>query len=485
MIKNNKLKVILLGFILFVISFIFIIIKGDIYILEVPINNSIKNIDDIDINIDQNKKIMKIVDKHLSKNILKIKIKGLNKGKSYLIIGDINDYQLYVFYVHNFNIITFNQFLGMSNGDKIIPISIIILLLYIIYLLIRKCKKSIKDSIYQYKNIAIMGVIIFLLYMLITECVQILNYHGLIDSIENLLNSFHMSIILLPVVFISFIFVTTINIKLLIKEGITLKNILGVLMGMFLCIFTLLPEILYKFTYNSFLINIHNMNSISYYIYTFLENLIYIIISYFECILLGTIVIGIISFVHKVKYDKDYIIILGCKIRHDGTLTPLLKGRVDKALDFYYKQKVITGKKLIFIPSGGKGSDEVISEAQAISNYLQEQGISKKQIILEDKSTNTYENIKFSYNLINNKNSKIVFSTTKYHVFRAGIIANKENIMIEGIGSNTKLYFMLNAFIREFIATLYSERKKHFLVLLMITLFSVVIIILIGISNNL
>ena len=49
----------------------------------------------------------------------------------------------------------------MSRGDKIISISIIILLLYIIYLLIRKCKKSIKDSIYQYKNIAIMGVIIF------------------------------------------------------------------------------------------------------------------------------------------------------------------------------------------------------------------------------------------------------------------------------------------------------------------------------------
>ena len=39
-----------------------------------------------------------------------------------------------------------------------------------------------------------------------------------------------------------------------------------------------------------------------------------------------------------------------------------------------------TGKDIIFVPSGGKGDDEVISEAQAIKNYLMEQGIDEGNI---------------------------------------------------------------------------------------------------------
>ena len=32
---------------------------------------------------------------------------------------------------------------------------------------------------------------------------------------------------------------------------------------------------------------------------------------------------------------------------------------------------------------------------------------------------------------------------------------------VEGVGGKTKSYFMINAFIRELIATLYYERKLH------------------------
>ena len=77
------------------------------------------------------------------------------------------------------------------------------------------------------------------------------------------------------------------------------------------------------------------------------------------------------------------------------------------------------------------------------------------------------------------KDSNVIFSTTNYHVFRAGSIANKQNINLEGIGSKTKIYFWINAFIREFIATMYSERKQH---LFMILLFIIISIILIRIQ---
>ena len=79
-------------------------------------------------------------------------------------------------------------------------------------------------------------------------------------------------------------------------------------------------------------------------------------------------------------------------------------------------QKENTGKNIVFIPSGGKGTDEVIAEAQAMKKYLMEQGIKEENIIVEDKSKNTYENVKLSDKIIRerNKDAKVAFSTTNY-----------------------------------------------------------------------
>ena len=153
---------------------------------------------------------------------------------------------------------------------------------------------------------------------------------------------------------------------------------------------------------------------------------------------------------HNPNYDKDFVIVLGAKLREDGTLTPLLKGRVDRAIKFAKDQKENTGKNIIFIPSGGQGTDDVISESEAMKNYLLSNGISQENIILENKSVNTAQNIKFSKNKIDkvNKNGKIIFSTTNYHVFRSGVIANNQGIDCEGIGSGTKWYFLKSYYIQ-------------------------------------
>lgn len=121
-----------------------------------------------------------------------------------------------------------------------------------------------------------------------------------------------------------------------------------------------------------------------------------------------------------------------------------------------------------------------------MKNYLLKQGINDDNILVEDKSKNTYENIKFSNNIIKEKlkNAKIAFSTTNYHVFRAGNIATKQNINIEGIGAKTKSYFWINAFIREFIATLFNEKKKHIAVVLSIILIAIFIIWVTWLNNN-
>ena len=233
-------------------------------------------------------------------------------------------------------------------------------------------------------------------------------------------------------------------------------------------------------------IDIYNLNSAGPYIYNFIESLVYLTVSYLECVLIATIIIAIKSVKQKTIMNKDYIIILGCKIRSDGSLTPLLKGRVDRAIEFRNEQLKITGKDLIFVPSGGKGNDEIISEAQAMKNYLIEQGIKEDNIIIEDKSKNTFENIKFSNNNIKEKmeNANIAFSTTNYHVFRAGCIATSQSVFMEGIGAKTKSYFWINASIREFIATLYTEKKKHIAVIFSIMIFVALMLLILYLNNN-
>jgi uncharacterized SAM-binding protein YcdF (DUF218 family) len=191
---------------------------------------------------------------------------------------------------------------------------------------------------------------------------------------------------------------------------------------------------------------------------------------YFECMLIGAIICGIRAAKYKPLYDKDYIVILGCAFRKDGTLTPLLKGRVDKAFDFWKRQKEKTGKTAILMPSGGQGKDECMPEAEAMRNYLvNECKVPDEFVVMEDKSANTYQNMSFSKKLIETKKkeAKVVFSTTNYHVFRSGVWARLAGLKAEGMGSNTKWWFWPNAFIREWIGLLRNKIVQE-LVLLVI-----------------
>lgn len=91
-----------------------------------------------------------------------------------------------------------------------------------------------------------------------------------------------------------------------------------------------------------------------------------------------------------------------------------------------------------------------------MKNYLIEQGIKEDHILIEDKSKNTFENI-----------------------------ASNQNINIEGIGAKTKTYFWVNAFIREFIATLFSEKKKHITIVCCIIVLALFMILLQYLFNTL
>lgn len=171
------------------------------------------------------------------------------------------------------------------------------------------------------------------------------------------------------------------------------------------------------------------------------------------------------------RRQYDYIIIHGAGL--DGPRpTPLLAGRIDKALELWKKQHQ-HGK---FVVSGGQGADEIVSEAQAMRDYLLEKGVPAAAILMEDKSTTTWENLKNSLAVIradrtsaaaddapaggsvtsNDAPADSEFTTavvtSDFHVFRCAEYAHNLGIKADGIGSHTKGWYWPTAFIREFIA---------------------------------
>ena len=367
--------------------------------------------------------------------------------------------------------------------SKIIEIMAIICLIIFSLILSKIIKKRFNNNKYSYGLVTMVGLLIFTIINTLRHIyLLVFNWYNYdkFDVYMNTLYSFSKYVILtLPCIFILAIFSIAANIVLIKKEGKKLTNILGIFIGFLVIIGLFGNQLIYIL--NSNLIKGDAFYLIQYISDIFLNS----ILVYFYSILLATIYCNVKVSRNIPKFDMDYIIILGCKIRKDGSLTPLLKGRVDKAIEFSKLQKETTGKEIIFIPSGGKGDDEVISEAEAMKNYLIEQGINKKNIIMEDKSKNTLENMKNSYNIIKTrKMGKVCFSTTNYHVFRSCITAKKCGIECIGMGSKTKWYFRTNAVIREFLADIIKDRKKHIIILVIIFL-SAVLFVLFGYFNNL
>lgn len=167
------------------------------------------------------------------------------------------------------------------------------------------------------------------------------------------------------------------------------------------------------------------------------------------------------SFVNLVNLfpgKLDYVVVLGAGLIGDQ-VTPLLASRIEKGIAIYQKHP---GSKLIM--SGGQGPDELMAEGQAMANYAFEQGIPVEDIVIENQSTNTEENLKFSYALMK-PGSRFALVTNYYHVFRALLLARKLKIKCIGYGARTKFYFSLNAFIREFVGYLVMTKKAHLLFL--------------------
>ena len=375
--------------------------------------------------------------------------------------------------------------LAVIDKTNNIKVSLTIQILLILYLskVVWGCliyiKEQYKKQKYSYSIVMNLGLVIFLIiniFRQINLLIKDWNLTSIRDIYNNTLQSFsYFAYFILPLIIILALYSIITNIYLIIKEGFKFHNLLGIFFGISVALGAFASQIIYEAIKNINFIDSQQL------IKKFIDIGLNSILCYFYCLTLATLYCNIMAARHKPNFDKDFVIILGARIKNDGTLTPILKARADKALEFAKEQKEKNGKDLVFIPSGGKGTNEVMPEAEAIKKYLIEKGVKEENIIIENQSTNTLQNMQFSKKKIDeyNADGKIAFSTTNYHVFRSGVIANNQGIDCEGMGSTTKWYFYPNALIREFIANLHIQSKQHFV---LITLINIILFILVQIG---
>ena len=171
------------------------------------------------------------------------------------------------------------------------------------------------------------------------------------------------------------------------------------------------------------------------------------------------ILYGFVYNVLPVIKHPDYIIILGSGLIGDK-VPPLLAQRLEKGKMMY--EKFNNSPKIVV--SGGQGTDETSTEADAMAHYLMESGISEEDIIIERQSTNTLENLQFSKTILDEKSKENYYClviTNSFHSLRAGIYMRKLGLKGRSIGSRTALYFLPSAWIRETIGLIVLYWKWH------------------------
>jgi uncharacterized SAM-binding protein YcdF (DUF218 family) len=206
------------------------------------------------------------------------------------------------------------------------------------------------------------------------------------------------------------------------------------------------------------------------------------ILVYYFMLFASFLLTAILYNMHKPKFDKEYVIVLGAGLLEGRRVTPLLRQRIQCGIDFANKQKEVTGVLPKVIMSGGQGADELVSEAFAMKEAACEMGFPESSILLEDKSTTTFENMKFSKNLLEedggNKNAKVVIATNNYHLLRAAIYSRMAGLNADGVGSKTAKYFVPNAFLREFVAQVLMNKKIHLVITVLIFVITLLMIVL-------
>ena len=180
------------------------------------------------------------------------------------------------------------------------------------------------------------------------------------------------------------------------------------------------------------------------------------------CVLLGILLIGTVSIRILVgayegeEKETAYCIVLGAKVNGKSP-SRALRYRLEKALEYSER---CHGTKLIL--SGGQGSNEEISEAECMKNWLLARNVPEDRLIPEDRSTSTEENLLFSDQKTGCRKQPAAIVTNDFHVYRAKVLARElgfEDVI--GLAARSDLTTKPHYLAREAAALIWHQVRKR------------------------
>lgn len=138
--------------------------------------------------------------------------------------------------------------------------------------------------------------------------------------------------------------------------------------------------------------------------------------------------IGLGSRTH-IAGEPEIMVVFGCQVKPWGPST-LLQDRLDTALAYLEDHPDMT-----VVVTGGKGDDEHISEAQCMYDYLTANGAEGDNILMEDRSRNTWQNVNYTHQLLLDEGldvtEGVLLVSSGFHLSRIEILWARGTGMLE------------------------------------------------------
>ena len=130
--------------------------------------------------------------------------------------------------------------------------------------------------------------------------------------------------------------------------------------------------------------------------------------------------------------DIDCVIVLGCQVKDDGSLSGMLKDRMWRALELY---EAGVAPKLLM--SGDHGREDY-DEVGAMKNYAIENGVPSEDVFMDHAGFSTYETVYRAKEIF--EADKVIIVTQEYHLYRALYIAKQLGVEAYGVSSDLNTY---------------------------------------------
>ena len=131
--------------------------------------------------------------------------------------------------------------------------------------------------------------------------------------------------------------------------------------------------------------------------------------------------------------QADCILVLGCKVQPDGTLSHMLEDRLKRGVALY---KAGAAPKLLM--SGDHGQVNY-NEVEAMKQYAIDQGVPSEDIFMDHAGFSTYESIYRARDVFQVK--RIIIVTQEYHLYRSLHIAKALGMESWGVSSDNRTYY--------------------------------------------